>query len=144
MKHIITSHKAIFIFIIFILFVSCERFEDVTIEGFDCYYCYQEKPEWVDLTVFATLNDENPEVPLEIYIGDFEEGNFDWHDTARNEEWYVPVKPGNYYSVLAKYKDGSRTIIAVDGDKIKVKYNDTDCDEGCYYQSGGHIDVRLR
>jgi len=127
-----------------ILLVSCERLENVTIEGFDCFNCYQTRPEWVQLNVSATINSENPWVPLTIYIGNIEDGNIDWIDTTYNSNYWVDVRPDKYYSVKAEYKDGSTTVYTIDGDKIKLKHNTNDCDEPCYYQSGGYIDVRLR
>jgi hypothetical protein len=123
---------------------SCERLENVSIEEFNCFNCYQTKPEWVQLNVTLTLNGQNPSVPLTIYIGDFEDNNIDWVDTAYASSYWVDVKPDRYYSVKAEYKDGSATVYAIDGDKIKLRKNSTDCDAPCYYQVGGYIDVRLR
>ncbi len=127
-----------------LLWSSCERLENVSIEGFDCYDCYQTKPEWVELNVTLTVNSANPYVPLTIYIGDFEDNNIDWVDTAYGSKYWLDVRPDRYYSVKAEYKDGGTTVYVIDGDKVKLRKNTTDCDEPCFYQSGGYIDVRLR
>ncbi|HPE57181.1 MAG TPA: hypothetical protein P5514_05570 [Bacteroidales bacterium] len=128
---------------IILAITSCERAEPVS-AGVDCTECYQDKPEWVQLTAEVTINAENPYVPLTIYVGDYENGQVDWTDTTWKSEYWVDVKPDRYYSVVAKYKDGSKIIYAVDGDDIKLKRSNSDCDAECYYQKGGYIDVRLR
>ncbi|MCB2220338.1 MAG: hypothetical protein KQI35_08090 [Bacteroidetes bacterium] len=123
--------------------VSCERYEPAS-AGVDCLECYQQKPEWVQLNAKVTINSENPFVPLTIYKGDFENGVVDWIDTTWKEDYWVDVKPDEYYSVKAKYKDGTKTIYAIDGDNVKLKLSRNDCDVECYYQKGGYVDVRLR
>jgi len=123
---------------------GCERQEPVDLSEIDCSECYQDKPEWGPLNITVTINSQNPYVPLKVYIGNFEEGNLDWTDTAYSSDFRVDVKPDQYYSVTAEYKDGDKTIFAVDGDKLKIKHTSDKCDEPCYYFKGGYIDVRLR
>ena len=123
--------------------IACERYEPVS-AGVDCTQCFQQRPEWLQLNAKVTINAENPYVPLVIYIGDYDNGQIDWIDTTYNEDYWVDVKPDRYYSVVAKYKDGSKTIFAVDGDEVKLKRTRSDCDQECYYQKGGYIDVRLQ
>jgi hypothetical protein len=129
---------------VILLFLSCERFEPVNIGGVDCYECYNPKPEWVILNIKVTINDQNQKVPLIIYKGNVEDGNVDWYDTTGKSDFWVEVKPDQYYSVKAEYKDGNKTIFAIDGDKIKLKYSEDSCDEPCYYSTGGYIDVQLK
>lgn len=123
---------------------SCERDEPVNAGDVDCYECYNPRPEWMKLNVKVTINDQNPEVPLTIYIGNVEDGNIDWVDTTNTNSYWVGVHPDQYYSVKAEYKDGSNTIFAIDGDKIQLKYSEDSCEEPCYYAVGGYIDVQLK
>lgn len=128
----------------FSIFNACERLETVTVDGFSCQNCFQSKPDWVQFNIEVTINDENPFVPLTIYIGNIEDNIVDWVDTSYISSYWVDVKPDRYYSVKAEYKDGSTIVYAIDGDNIKLKHNTSDCDVPCYYQSGGYTDVRLR
>jgi len=140
-----TKGKTFFLMtILLMVIVSCERQEPVNLSNIDCSECYQDKPEWGPLNIKVTINDQNPFVPLKVYIGNFEEGNLDWTDTAYSKDFWVDVKPDQYYSVTAEYKDGDKIIFAVDGDKLKLQHTSDKCDEPCYYYSGGYIDVRLR
>lgn len=139
------SFFKMFLMISFILFgSSCERLEDITVPDFSCADCFQLRPDWVQLNIAVTINDENPSVPLTIYIGNIEDGNIDWVDTSFTKSYWVDVKPDKYYSVKAEYRDGSSIVYAIDGDKIKLKHNTSDCDQPCYYQSGGYMDARLK
>ena len=110
----------------------------------DCSDCYQIEPEWGDLFVKLTINDENDFVPLVIYRGNIENDDIEYIDTAYYKEYYLQVPLNKYYSVMAEYISGQDTICAVDGDKIRTKKNYDDCDEECYIVKGGIIDVRLK
>ncbi len=125
-------------------FLSCERYDPVNVGEVDCSNCFNPRPEWVPLSIKVTINDQNPYVPFTIYIGNFEDGNIDWVDTASNADFHVDVHPDQYYSVKAEYKDGSNIIFAIDGDKIKMNYSENSCNEPCYYATGGYIDVQLK
>ena len=147
-NHFITGLKlvnkwAFGVLIFFLVFLAgCERNEPL--ESFDCATCYQDKPDWGPLQIMVTINNDNPYVPLVIYRGDIESNDIEYMDIAYSSEYTVDVPPDKYYSVTAEYKDGSKTIFAVDGDKLKMKKNIKDCDKECYYFKGGYIDVRLR
>lgn len=137
--------RRICLFLLFALLhiTGCERERPSDIGVIDCSQCYQVKPEWVRLNVLLTINSENPFVPLSIYVGNVEDNALDWQDTSYSKNYWVDVKPDRYYSVKAEYKKETKTIFAIDGDKVKLDLLTTDCDQDCYYQRGGNVDVRL-
>jgi hypothetical protein len=143
---ILSAHRLILFFVVIVSLLnpSCERNENVNIEGFSCSDCFQSRPDWVRLNITFTINSENPFVPLVVYIGNVEDGNVDWIDTTFNTNYWVEVRPDRYYSVRAEYKEGSTTVFAVDGDDIKLAENTTDCNAPCFYTKGGYLDVRLK
>ena len=141
-KHII--YRVAMLLVFMMAGLSCERLDGIILDGFNCADCYQSKPVDVELHVFVTLNSENPYVPLTIYVGDFDDNQIELVDTTYNTSYLVLVRPGRYYSVRAEYKDGTKTIFAIDGDNVKLRENTSDCDAPCYYQVGGYIDVRLK
>ena len=128
---------------VFLSLTFCER-QEPTNGSFDCSTCYQDEPSWGPLTIYVTINAENPRIPLVIYRGDIESNVIEYVDTTFQSEYWVDVPVDAYYSVKAEYKDGDKTIFAVDGDKLKLKKNVKDCDEECFYFDGGYLDVRLR
>jgi hypothetical protein len=137
--------RIICLFLLFVLILNtgCEREQPSGLGVIDCSQCYQVKPEWVRLNVLLTINSENPFVPLSIYVGNVEDNTLDWQDTSYSKDYWVDVKPDRYYSVKAEYKKGTKTIFAIDGDKVKLDLLTADCDQDCYYQRGGNVDVRL-
>lgn len=139
-----TIKKVIVCFLVMFIVFSCERNEGVNLDGFDCLDCFQQKPEWVRLDATVTINSENPFVAIIIYKGNVEDNVIDFIDTTKTSDYWVDVHPDQYYSVRAKYIRGTDIIYAVDGDKVKLNYSETKCDQPCYYKSGGVIDVRLR
>lgn len=140
MNKLFNCIKIIFLFIISLTFIKCGNI-DLTV---DCAECYQEEPNWGDIYVQVTINDENNFVPLVIYRGNFEDNDIEWVDTAYEEEYYLDVPINKFYSVKAEYIAGSDTIYVIDGDEIKTKLNTEDCDVDCYVIKGGNFDARLK
>ncbi|PLX03362.1 MAG: hypothetical protein C0594_10545 [Marinilabiliales bacterium] len=138
-RHIgLNNNFLVFILLLF-MFSSCEDYLDV-----DCSQCYQYEPTKGDLLIDVTINKENMEVPVIIYKGKPEDGVIEYADTARGKYFDIEVPLGQYYSVCAKYKVGDKTVTAIDGDKIRVRQIDAECDTTCYYITGGRIDVQLK
>jgi hypothetical protein len=132
--------KTILYITLIIIFFQCDKIDFQV----DCSECYQIEPDWGELYVRVTINDENEYVPLVIYRGNFENDDIEYIDTAYEKDYYLDVPLNKFYSVIAEYISGQDTICAVDGDKIRTKKNYDDCDEECYIVKGGVIDVRLK
>ena len=131
--------KIRYLLMLIIFFTSCSEIQIV-----DCSSCYQIKPEWGTINIKTTINDENPNVPLVIYIGVVEDSVIEYIDTSYFESYNIDVPINEYYSVVAKYTHGNKTIFAIDGDEIKTKLITEECDVDCYIIHGGDIDVRLK
>ena len=127
-----------------IISIGCERDVPTKLGTIDCIDCFQDRPEWGPLNVTLTINNENPFVPLVIYIGNIEDNNIEWIDTSYSADYWVDVPVNKYYSITAEYKSGDKTIFAVDGDDFKLKYTENNCDFPCYYYYGGYYDVQLK
>jgi len=121
---------------------SCEQ--DPFVTNVNCDECYYNEPDSANIIVYLTINEENPYVPLVIYKGEVEEDRVEWVDTAVGDEYRLYSPVNEYYSIEAKYKSGNRTIIAVDGDKMKTSLVADVCDYDCYIIKGGYLDVRLK
>lgn len=122
---------------------GCEQ-EDVD-SYVDCDLCLSEYPEWDTLWVTVTINDENPFVPLEFYIGDYEDGEIDWTDTAYSESFWLLGEIEKQYSVKASYHKDGDILIAIDGDFLSVTNVEDECYPPCkYYISGGTLDVSMK
>lgn len=123
-------------------FSGCEQ-EDLTLI-IDCDNCLESFPDSADLVINVTINDENPFVPLTYYVGDYEDGNIDYIDTTYTEERFLYSKVDVNYSVKATYQKDGETVIAIDGDRLRVVDGSGDCTPPCYFIRGGTLDVRLK
>lgn len=139
----------ILITIVIIAGVSCEQ--QIWTLGVDCDECFIDKPDSADLVVYITINEENQRVPLEFYKGDIEEGNLDWRDTADSDILYLYSEIDEYYSIKAYYKQGTQTLIATDGSKLKRALVSDLCTDAsnevtvdCWIIKDGILDVRIK
>ena len=129
------------VFILIVLAGSCsENFSLVV----DCDECFDFKPDTADLLIYVTINFENPEVPIVLYRGNVEEGQVDWVDTITSSPFPLPSEVDQFYSITAEYNVGDKKVIAVDGDKMKIKKEHDSCPPTCYMIKGGYLRVELK
>lgn len=103
--------------------------------------CDTVEPTDAQIFVKLTINDENPFVPLEVYTGNASDSVLYLRDTAYNDiSWFLPVR--QRYSVVAKYRQGNRTVLAVDGGRIGFT-RFTNCGETCYTTDDLDLNLRL-
>ena len=114
------------------------------LESTNCSDCYIEKPADAYVDIKVTINNENPYVPIELYLGDFEKENLIYRDTATSATYTTILEMHNSYSVVAKYQSKSRIIYVVSGEKLRTKKDYDSCEEVCYTIKGDVIDVRLK
>ena len=141
MKYI-SSLVLISVFIVSLKITGCEQ-EDLDFY-IDCYDCLDVAPDSADLIVYLTINEENTSVPLVFYRGDYEDNEVDWIDTAYTDTLYLYSEVGMKYSVKANYQQAGETVIAIDGDKLRVVDGEGECYPPCYVIRGGTLDVRLK
>ena len=110
----------------------------------DCSECYTIYPDSSDITVYLTINNNYPSVPVTIYKDQVDDNRIEYIDTATSSPYYLFVPVDQYYSVKAEYTADGKTIFAVDGDKLSVKHVSESCDVECWVVTGGVMDVRLK
>ena len=128
----------------FFVYLSTSCNEDIILFEVDCSQCYVERPEEGPMTIKVTLNEENQEVPITIYLNEYEKNQVRYRDTACYESITVDVYPDRYYSVRAEYKVGDKTVYAIDGDKVELLKASSQCDSVCWVIQGGEVDLRLK
>ena len=138
----VNSHiKALLVFILIILAGACNEYLGLKV---DCDDCWGFKPDSADLLIYLTVNQDHPEVPIVIYRGNFEDGEVDYVDTARESTFTLYSAIDQYYSVTAEYKVNGKTIIAVDGDVMKAKDASSSCDFECWIITDGEFSLELK
>jgi len=107
-----------------------------------CEDCYQEKPTQGILTIIVD-SDYLPAVPIKLYKGKLEKGRLFLVDTLNEISTDVWVNVGSFYTVVVEYKKGEKTILAVDGDKVTVFFDEESCDVPCWRPHDGKVDCTL-
>ena len=129
------------IFAFFLMVGACNEYLGPIV---DCDECFNSEPDSADLVIYVTLNNEHPEVPIVVYRETMEGNQVDWVDTVRKSPYYLWSDVDQYYSVTAEYSVGDGKIIAVDGDRMKVKHVRESCDFDCWIIKGGYLKVELK
>lgn len=102
--------------------------------------CLTVKPEFGDLHISMTINTQNPELYLNVYQGDYDNGHLVITDTLSTDKVTYTLALGSY-SATVLYKEGADSILAVDGATISADQSN-DC-EDCWIVSDGYIDLTL-
>jgi hypothetical protein len=145
----IKDHKHIYFMYVIVgiilLIVACKDTKDTTVDCSTYNYsdCETTEPYDGNFHVKLTINSENPAIPIIIYKGKLEENIIYMQDTITESTYDTLLPIDNFYTVAAKYKVGSTTVTAVDGDKISKSHTKT-CDSTCWSVNTGSANVRLK
>ena len=96
------------------------------------------------MNIKLTINEENQEVPITIFLGGYERNQVRLVDTVDSPYVSVDLIPGREYSIRAEYHVGNKTIYAIDGDEIELEKVTSQCDSVCWIIKEGEVDVRLK
>lgn len=110
---------------------------------FNCSECYPDKPldSWVKLHL--SINEENTEVPITVYLGPPENEVIVLEEVASKETHYIYIENETVYTVVAKYKVDGRTRLVFNKIETKIFYDYESCNEPCYWVSGAIANMRI-
>ncbi len=128
-------------FILF-LFTYCE--EKAFTWDVDCDECYTIKPDSVDLIINWTKNADYQEIPLLLYKGKVDEGEFIDTFYCFEDPYYIWVKANEEYAAKAIYESEERTVVVVDGTRQKLKHVSDVCDESCWVITEADLYLELK
>ena len=130
--------------LLFLVFLISQASCDPDFFDSSCENCFQDKPTEGLLTVTVLHNGTDP-IPIKIFKGrSFEKGDLIIVDTLQSyiEEFWVDV--GSFYCVEAEYKIGGQTFKVVDGDRVSIFLDDSNCDELCWRPNDGDVDCTIK
>lgn len=121
-------------FILLITFVNCDG----------CFSSCDSGPFFADLQIKLTINEENEDVPIEVYRGLYDDGILIIQDTVSFDELIdgrviYNLEAEMNYAAAASYQDGAKTIIAIDGGEMSLATDECDCD----YPTNLTLNLRL-
>jgi len=91
----------------------------------------------------VTISIENPNIPVNVYEGDFEDNILVDFDTLDVNQFSWELLTEVEYTFTAQYVVGPDTILVLDSDKIitsKEEFQDADC----WSTADGDVDLRLQ
>jgi len=133
--------KMILLFLILIFIFSCEKWGGLVI---NCVDCQTEEPEKAKLEIKLSNTSSNYPVEIRIYEGNLQDSIL--YDVFQS----TPIKTSHWvllnkkYTLTARYIIPDDTIIVVNSVTPHVKYNETQCDEPCYYVYNKVVNLRLK
>jgi hypothetical protein len=122
-----------------LIICSCST-DDEDCDSF--FTCDTEPPVEGSMKIKITINAENPSVPVAIYLDDIEDSVLVYQDTLTENYHEESLDIDEFYSVTGTYKKGAKTIIAIDGDRVRTKSKDK-CGYTCYSVKNGKVDLRI-
>lgn len=142
---ILYAIKLIFIFILFFI-SSCDDdyIASIDSENVDCEYCFEEKPDFVELALDFNLNEGFEKVDYIVYSGFAFNSEVYLKGIAEKKTVWIWVEPDKTYSVVAIYERYGQKIMVVNDSKVKTEYFRTGCDKPCYYVYEVHCDLKLK
>jgi len=121
--------------------ISCERIEETMV---DCNDCIDSYPSVADISIRFSINEENSIIKFKLYRGSLESNDLIMDGITYLPDWDVRLDVNQYYTVVAEYSSGGKTIYVVDGTNLRVKLDKSSCDQDCYFILGDELDARLK
>jgi hypothetical protein len=142
MERIKISSGILTLLILLVFILSCE--EKLFTGSVNCEECYTEKPDSVDLVLHWSKNSKFPEIPILLYQGTIDAGEFIDTFYLFGNPAQIWVKAEKEYSVKAIYETDNRTVFVVDGIKQKLKHVTDYCDENCWVTEDVDLYIELK
>ncbi|MGL1900619.1 MAG: hypothetical protein OCC49_00695 [Fibrobacterales bacterium] len=124
-----------------ILFSCTTQNEEDCVERPIWKSCISTPSEAGDITIEATINEENPQVTVTIYAGDFELNQVVLTKLISESKTFFSLPVGSY-SATINYAVGDKFITAVDGGSLEnssIEY----CEGICYEEVEVTYDLTL-
>lgn len=125
---------------LFFLAVSCTTEEE---EECDYSSCMTIPPTTGKLTIKVTRNEQNPYVPISIYLGKFENGILLLRDTLNENIKTFDVPIDQFITASAYYNMDNQKVIVMNSGKVKLKKEKT-CDSICYWVIDLTLSLKLK
>jgi len=113
----------------------------------NCHDCTQDEPDHATLILYLEkqMIDWHPAAVIRIYEGNLEDNVLRDIFYAREEKFEVDVPLNKKYTITATYNDASgNNYIAVDTAFPRVKYENSQCENPCYYVYDRIVNLRLK
>lgn len=122
-----------------LLLIGCTDSEN---KGYAPWGCKRVAPETGFVVLRVTISDVQPQVPVTVYKGAYEDNAVVLRDTLDTQQKELEMPVEVEYSFLASYFRGADTLSVLAAATLDVE-SDEYADATCYYVSTDHIDLRF-
>ena len=129
------------VFLALIICFSCENVEPLII---NCYECYSDEPDQAEI-VIKLEEILNPEpIFVKIYEGNLEENLLKETISTNSESINLKVALDKIYTITATYYIDGSYYTAVNSLNPRIKYDEAQCEEPCYYVYDRVVNLKLK
>jgi len=128
---------------LFITLQSCYTHNVDDCTQYDYSDCITKRPDSAIVRIKYTVSRFHPSVPLQIFKGKIDNNLLIYSDTLTDGLLKILLPVNEYYSARVYYINPGDTIIAIDGDKLKL-WKEHVCDSVCWSTNEPVIDLRLK
>jgi hypothetical protein len=133
------TYKAGLVFLLFILFFSCEDIEKYFV---NCTDCTDIEPTEADLKI--RLDSKFGHTVINIYEGLLEDSVLFDSYTTTTDETSARVPINKTYTLTARYYNNQKYYYAVNSVTPRVVYEKDKCENPCYFVYDRVVDLRLK
>ncbi|MCU0472640.1 MAG: hypothetical protein MUC93_04630 [Bacteroidales bacterium] len=128
-------------FLALMLCFSCEDVEPLII---NCNECYTDEPDQADIEIkLEELINPEPTI-IKIYEGNLEENLLTKTIATNSESINTKVALNKLYTMTATYYIDGSYYTAVNSLTPRIKYEEEQCEEPCYYAYDRIVNLKLK
>lgn len=136
--------KKYYLSIIFVLITFCFSCEKQALIIVDCNECSEQEPLTTNITIQLDQGIFNM-TEVKVYEGYLEDNILYNTSTTSKSEITVLVHLNKMYTITASYKQLNDDVyIVVDSVYPRVKYDENQCDNPCYFVYDNKVNMRVK
>jgi hypothetical protein len=137
-------NKKYYLILIFVFVTFCFSCEKQALIIVDCNECFEKEPSTTNITIQLDRGIFNP-TEVKVYEGYLEDNILYNTSTTSNTGISVQVHLNKMYTITASYKQSNGDVyIVVDSVYPRVKYDENQCDNPCYFVYDNKVNMRVK
>lgn len=129
------------VFAALIFCFSCEEVEPFII---NCYECYTDEPDLAEIDIkLEEIFNQEPTI-VKIYEGNLEENLLKETISTNSQSLNIKVTLNKAYTITATYYFDGSYYTAVSSVTPRVKHEENQCEEPCYYVYNNRVNLKLK
>ncbi|MDQ1296781.1 MAG: hypothetical protein QG611_760 [Bacteroidota bacterium] len=130
--------------LVFLALIFCFSCEDVEPLIINCFECYADEPDQAEIEIkLEELLNPEPAI-VKIYEGNLEENLLKQTISTNSGSINQKVALNRIYTITATYYVNGSYYTAVNSLNPRIKYEEAQCEEPCYYVYDRIVNLKLK